>query len=111
MARTGILGREVLAVDLVHDREVGHVHEEDRAAHDVAVVEPDGTEQLPDVVEHLAGLGGGTARHHLAARWRTDLAREEHEAVGLDHRGEGQPPGLEARDLRHGLGHRPPPLV
>ena len=79
------LGREVLAVDRVHRREVAEVAQVDRALDDVRVVEADRVEQPPDVVEHRARLGLDAARDGAVAAGRVaDLAGDEDEAVGLD---------------------------
>jgi hypothetical protein len=100
------LGREVLAVDRVHRREVGEVAEVDRGLDDVGVVEPDRAEQPADVVEHGAGLGLDATRHRaVAARDVTNLAGEEDEPVGLDDLRERVRTGLEVGSGRDGLRH------
>src|SRR5512140_1616520 len=100
------VGWEELAVDLVHRGEVVELAQVDGRLHDVAVVEPDGAEHSPDVLQHLPCLGPDPARDRAGGAWLVaDLAREEHEAAGLDGLAERQArrrnPGTAEDTLRH----------
>ena len=81
--------REVRAVDRVHRREVGEVAQVDRAAHHVAMVEPDDPQQPPtlsSIARVSASIPPGTAPWTPGSI--ADLAGKEHEAVRLHDLGE-----------------------
>jgi len=76
---------EDLGVDLVHQGEVGHVHQEDRGLHDGGEVGAAGAEDGPQILQHPQRLLRDAAVHQLPALGiESHLPRSEEKAVGLD---------------------------